>query len=227
MKRNHPFLLTALALVLGTSSQAQTAPTITPPVPAADRARELPAVAVSSSVPVDLSKAYNKLGFVADKAIFDGLAGFDSGGTAFSADDIKSTLEANGVTFKMGVAGDNNIVELQGETLKLPTGKYQSLWMLGAAVNGNQRNVSFTVNYTDGSQQVLAQNFSDWFSPQEFPGESQAVKAQSRALLDGKRDERPFNLYSYGFALDANKTVQSLVLPKNMNVKIAALSLAK
>ena len=224
MKRNLPFLLTALALVLVTSSQAQTAPA---PVPAADLARELPAVAANSSVPVDLSKAYNKLGFVADKWIFDGLAGFDSGGTAFSADDIKPTLEANGVTFKMGVAGDNNIVELQGDTLELPTGKYQSLWMLGAAVNGNQRNVSLTVNYADGSQQVLAQNFSDWFSPQEFPGESRAIQTESRALLDGKRDERPFNLYSYGFALDANKTVQSLALPKNMNVKIAALSLAK
>ena len=32
------------------------------------------------------------------------------------------------------------------------------------------------VTYTDGTTQKLVQNFSDWFQPQSFPGESRAVK---------------------------------------------------
>ena len=38
------------------------------------------------------------------------------------------------------------------------------------------------------------------------------------------RDNRPFSMYAYAFALDAQKTVQSLKLPNNPLVKIASIS---
>ena len=200
---------------------------ITPPMAPADKPRVLPVVAPGSSVAVDLSKAYNALGIAREGATFGADTGFDGGGAAFSSKDVGAMVESKNVQFKIGAPGSNNIIAAKGETIMLPQGQFASLWLLGAATEGGQRAQTFTVNYSDGSQQVFAQNLSDWYAPQEFPSESRAVKTASRVMGDGNLDARPFSLYSYGFALDVNKTVKSLVLPDNANVKIAGVSLAK
>ena len=194
---------------------------------AADRPRALPVVAPNSSIAVNLAPFYNAMGIAREGAAFGADAGFDGGGAAFSGKDIGAALETKNVKFNLGVPGANNIVAAQGQTIMLPAGKYASLWMLGAATEGGQRGQQFVVNYADGSQQTLAQNLSDWYAPQEFPGESRAIKTPGRLLMDGSRDARPFSLYSYGFGLDASKTVKSLTLPNNRNVKIAGVALAK
>ena len=200
---------------------------IAPPMAPADRPRALPVVAPGSSVAVDLSKAYNMVGVVKDGATFGAETGFDGGGAAFSSKDVGAMVNSKNVMFKTGAPGANNIVAAKGQTLALPQGQYGSLWMLGAATEGGQRGQEFTVNYSDGSKQVFAQNLSDWYAPQEFVGESRAIKAPTRVLADGMADTRPFSLYSYGFTLDPKKTVQSVTLPDNELVKIAGVSLAK
>ncbi len=200
---------------------------ITPPVALADRPRELPVVAPNSSVAVDLSKTFNALGFVKAGSVFGADKGFDGGGAAFSSQDVGAMVTSKNVNFKLGTPGVNNIVTANGATVNLPSGKYASLWMLGAAVEGGQRAQEFVVNYADGTKQTLVQNFSDWYAPQSFPGETRAIKTEGRVMMDGTNDPRSFSMYSYGFALDANKTVQSLTLPNNPNVKIAGISLAK
>jgi len=50
------------------------------------------------------------------------------------------------------------------------------------------------------------------------------VKMAYRNVSIGAKDIRPFYLYSYGFSLPAKKTVKSLTLPQNPNVKIVAVS---
>ena len=200
---------------------------ITPPMAPADRPRVLPVIAPGASVAVDLSKTYNAVGIVREGASFGADTGFDGGGAAFSSRDVGATLETQNVKFNLNAAGANNIIAATGQTIALPQGNYASLWMLGAATEGGQRGQEFVVNYSDGSQQIFAQNLSDWYAPQEFVGESRAIKTGSRVMADGTADARPFSLYSYGFALDPNKTVKSLVLPDNSNVKIAGVSVAK
>lgn len=200
---------------------------ITPLLDAADRPRVLPVVAANSSVAADLSKAYNEMGIVREGATFGADTGFDGGGAAFSSKDVGASLTTKDVQFKLGAPGTNNVIAARGDVIALPQGKFASLWLMGAATEGGQRGQQFTVNYSDGSQQVFAQNLSDWYAPQSFPGESRAVKTQSRVMGDGTLDARPFSLYSYGFALDPNKTVKSLTLPNNPNIKIAGVSLAK
>jgi hypothetical protein len=70
------------------------------------------------------------------------------------------------------------------------------------------------------------QHFSDWFAPRSFPGESRAVKMPYRNMANGARDDHAFYAYSYGFNLNRDKTVQSLTLPDNPNVKTLAATLA-
>ena len=196
------------------------------PLAAADRPRTLPTVN-AAALPIDLKAAFNAVGFVKDNATFRDSAGFDAGGAAFSATLLGTTQTANNVRFDLGPAMGNNLISSAGQTITLPNEKFASLWLLAAAVEGNQMAQTLTVTYTDGTTQKLAQNFSDWYQPRNFPGESRAVKMDYRNLSNGARDPRTFYAYSYGFSLDADKTVQSVTLPDNANVKILAISVAK
>ena len=199
---------------------------ITPLMAPADRPRVLPAVTPGSSVSVDLAGAYNTVGLTKNGASFGAEAGFDGGGASFSSDLVGRSQTSKEVKFTIGAPGVNNVVAARGNILALPQKKATTLWMLAAAVEGSQNAQEFTVTYTDGTTQTLTQNFSDWYAPQNFPGESSAVKMDYRNMMDGTKDPRPFSLYSYGFALDGSKTVKSLKLPDNPNVRIAAVSLA-
>jgi hypothetical protein len=100
------------------------------------------------------------------------------------------------------------------------------LWLLGAAIEGNQKAQSFILAYADGSTEQLTQHFSDWYQPRDLPRGSRAMKMAYRNLADGMRDVRTFFAYSYGFALNPAKTVQSLTLPDNANVRLLAATLA-
>jgi hypothetical protein len=53
------------------------------------------------------------------------------------------------------------------------------------------------------------------------------VKTAYRNTADAEKDPRPFYVYSYGFPLNPQKTVQSLTLPDNDSVKLLAVTLTK
>ncbi len=209
-----------------TAYQADRANILAAPVAAADRPRVLPIVQAGTSVPVNLASVFNTVGITRDAANFDASGGFDDGGAAFSSNLLGTSLTVKGVRFAMGAAGAKNVVSAQGSSIVLPRNRFSSLWLLGAAVEGSQRGQTFLVTYTDGTTQTLSQNFSDWFSPQSFSGESRGLKMDYRNMSNGARDPRPFSLYAYGFALNKTKTVQLVTLPSNPNIRIAAMSLA-
>ena len=96
----------------------------------------------------------------------------------------------------------------------------------GVAVNGNQANQTFTVNYADGTTQTFTQSLSDWFSPQNYTGESKAVTMAYRDLANGTKQNRPFYVYGYSFSLNATKTVSSITLPNDANVKLLSVTLS-
>jgi hypothetical protein len=196
------------------------------PMAPGDAPRALPVAKAGTSVPVSLAANFNASGFAKDGARFAGNSGFDLGGATFSANLLGASQTWKDVKFNLGPAAGNNIVAAQGQVLALPAGKYASLWILGAAVEGNQKAQEFKVSYTDGSSETTVQHVSDWYQPGSFPGESRAVKMDYRNMGDGSRDPRTFFAYSYGFKLDPAKTVQSLTLPSNPNVKVMAVTLA-
>jgi len=97
--------------------------------------------------------------------------------------------------------------------------------MLATGVNGNQTSQTFTVKYTDGTSTVFVQSLSDWHSPQNYPGETQAVPMAYRDLSNGTKDSRTFILYGYAFGLNSAKTVSSIVLPNDSNAPVLAITL--
>ena len=114
-----------------------------------------------------------------------------------------------------------------GQTIGLPHGKYSQLEFLALGVNGNQLNEPFTVHYTDGTTASFSQSLSDWHSPQGFSRETVGVAMSYRDTSKGARDNRAFNVYAYTFSLDNGKTIASITLPNDNNVKLLAITLVQ
>jgi hypothetical protein len=175
-----------------------------------------------SPTTVNLSGAFNRTGIVRDGSIFLS-GGFDGDGNALSANLIDSAVTFNGASYALGAPGVKDVVSASGQTITLPGGNASAVSLLAAGVNGNQANQTFTVTYTDGSTQTFTQSISDWFTPQNYPGESTAVTMPYRDTFFGGRDNRTFQVYAYSFSVDPDRAVQSIKLPNDANVEVLAL----
>ncbi|MBS0419827.1 MAG: hypothetical protein JSR66_19100 [Proteobacteria bacterium] len=173
-------------------------------------------------VSVGLSGSANVSAFFRDGSpVTNG--GLDTLGFAYSATLIGNSITWTGTEFKLGAAGSPDAVS--GATVTLPAGNYSSLQLLATAVRGNQANQTFVVNYTDGTSTSIVRSLSDWFTPQNYAGESIALKMAYRLGPTGARDSQPFNLYGYTLPLTATKAVKSIVLPQNRKVVVLAMDL--
>ncbi len=97
--------------------------------------------------------------------------------------------------------------------------------LLGAGVNGNQARQTIVVTYTDGTTTSVTQSFSDWYTPQRYPGESTASTMAYRVAPSGAQNNGPLYLYGYSLAINNSKTVKSITLPRNRNVAVMAIDL--
>ena len=185
---------------------------------------------------VTLTSAFNRIGI----GWRDGLTdygtniGLDGLGDCYSSTQISPSgsryLAFNGIPFDIdlgySLTSILDAVSAAGQTIALPAGKFSSLSLLGAAVNGSQGSQTFTVTYSDGSTTSITQSLSDWQKPQNYAGESKALTmAYTDNLYTGGRTNHSTYLYTYSFAVDTKKTVQSITLPNNSNVEVLALTL--
>jgi hypothetical protein len=192
---------------------------LNPPLPESMRPRPLPTA--TFSLPVEM--AYTTVGVYKDGSTFRPNGGFDDGGAAYAAAPLGRTVRTNGVTFNLAPAEAADVLIARGQTLKL-SGKHKSFWLLGSSIEGSQRDQAVVFTYDDGTTTKIEQNFSDWYTPETFPGEVRALRMPYRVMANGSRDERPFNVYAYGFSLDGTKTLRSVTLPNNPNIRILAAS---
>jgi hypothetical protein len=180
---------------------------------------------LSGGIQVSLSSTFNRTGIVADGTKFGG-GGVDGDGTALSANLLGTSQTWMGNTFAIGSAGSSDVVSTAGQTIALPAGQDVSLDLLATGVNGNQTNQTFTVKYSDGTTATFTQSLSDWFTPQNYSGESKAVTMAYRDLSNGTKDNQTFFVYGYTFALNSAKTVSSITLPKDANVEVLAIDVS-
>jgi hypothetical protein len=179
----------------------------------------------STATQVDLSSSFNLAGVVNDGTPFSSNGGLDGGGNAYSANLLGSSLSAGGYSFALGTPGASDVVQATGQTITVPAGSYSTLAFLGTAVNGNQANQTFTVNYSDGTSDTFTQSLSDWHTPQGYGGESTAAAITYRDVYDGTQHTGAYSLYLYSFSLNRSKTVTSVTLPHNAQVEILAIDL--
>jgi hypothetical protein len=181
----------------------------------------------NNEVGASLGGFYNRAGIYLDGVTFTNppTGGLDEDGSAYSGTLLGHTLTWSNTVFTFGTANATNVISCAGQTVPLAPGNYSELRILGTGIQGAQTSQSLIVTYADATSTNFTQNFSDWFNPQTFPGESKVVIMNHRDGADGSVDRRTFLLYGYSFPLDPTKAVQSLRLPDNPNVIIAAISL--
>jgi hypothetical protein len=178
-----------------------------------------------SGTQVDLSSEFNLYGIYQDGMTYT-TGGLDGGGYSYSANLLTGSRVLYGGLFDFGPANSLDAVGCNGQSVTVSSGRFSTLVLLATGVEGNQGSQTIKVNYNDGTSSQFTQSFSDWYTPQEYPNESEAVAMQYRDFQDGTKDKRTFNLYSYRFALNSAKVVQSITLPNDSHVVVLAASLA-
>ncbi len=168
---------------------------------------------------------YNVNGIYTSGHNFPQTGGLDNDGNAYASSQIGTTKSWNGTTFTFGTA--NQLDVWANTTITLPSGQYNTLLILAAAVNGNQTGQTLTVTYTDNSTTTFTQSYSDWYTGTAlFPDESIAVAMTFENTYNGGTRVNQTFVYGYSYAIDPSKTVKSLTLPANRNVVVMAVALA-
>jgi len=207
----------ASVTVTGTSGAITQNFTLTLAVSAATKGK-------GSGQQVDLSPAFNVYGIYIDGTTYS-TGGLDGAGYSYSTKLLTKLRILDLVQFKFGPANEPDAVGCNGQSIVLPQGQFSGLMLLATGVQGNQSSQTITVNYTDGTSAQFVQSFSDWSTPQNFPGELEGVAMSYRTSANGSKDLGTFSLYAYEFALDPAKTVQSVTLPTNPEVVVLAATL--
>jgi len=176
-----------------------------------------------SPVSVPLATAANLYGIGKNGTAVPG-TGIDGSGDAYSETLIGTSATWSGVPFSF--AGADALDVMANTTVPLPAGNFSKVHLLATGVNGNQANQTFVFTYTDGTTSSAVQSLSDWYTPQNFTGESVAFAEAYRLQPSGATDNRTFNLYGYSLATNNSKVLASVTLPKNNNVVVLAVTLS-
>ena len=207
-------------------NQTKTVKTIT--LPSNSNLIILSMMLASDPVPAPLAAFYNRAGIYTDGTPFTNppTGGIDGGGYAYSGTLLGGSQTWTNTVFNFGPLNTTNVIFGSNQTIPLPTGNYSRVQLLATAVNGSQPSQLFVVTYTDASTATFVQGLSDWFSPQNYAGESKAIPMGYRNSSDGSSSENnALYLYGYSFTLNSAKTIQSIRLPNNANVVVAAINL--
>jgi hypothetical protein len=165
------------------------------------------------------------VGIYTEGTAFPSDASIDHVGNAFAAERLKDTMVWDRVSFSLGPANAPDAVT--SRTISLPDGNFDGLKMLAMGVNGDQESQVFRVTYSDGTSTDFSRSLSDWYTPENFSGESDVAVTPYRLDSGGGRDDRTFHLYGYSFALDRRKNVRSFTLPSNTGVVVFGLTLVR
>jgi len=185
-------------------------------------------------------------------------AGFDGKGNTLPAEMLPSQLTFNGVQFQLSPAstGSANALVARGQTLELPAGHYNRLYVLAASADGDQK-AAFRVGSNDTN--LTVQDWSgfigqwddrQWLAKdvpsQDEPGKTERDDyAEMMGIKPGyiKRadlawycshhhnaagENVPYR-YSYVFAypVDIAPDAKTIQLPDNDKIRILAISVAE
>jgi len=188
----------------------------------------LPAVTTEVDVakPGALWPYYNNAGIASDGV--SGASNFDGDGYAYSSQQLTAagitpggTVTANGITFTMPNTkpGDLDNIEAGGQTVPITGTAVSKIGFIGSATNaspGSTTNV--TVNFSDGSSQVVKIGLSDWTlggGAVSSPSYGNAIAASTsyRDTTDGGKQTVKTYLFEADAALTGGKTVTSVTIP--------------
>ena len=176
-------------------------------------------------------------------------SGFDSKGNAFPAEMLPSEITFNGVHFQLATAKTKvpNAVIAKGQTINLPQGHYDRVYLLAASASGDQkitfdaggRKVELTIQ--DWSGFIGQWDDREWSSQDTSHDDYGQMIGLKRGYIkranlawycDHHHNASGANVpyaYSYLFAyeIEVPQNAHAIRLPNNPNVRIFAISAAE
>ncbi|AXC16261.1 glycosyl hydrolases 38-like (plasmid) [Acidisarcina polymorpha] len=175
--------------------------------------------------------------------------GFDGKGNAYPAEMLPTQIRFNDVGFQLAAARTNtpNALAAKGQTIKLPAGSYNRIYLLAASADGDQKAV-----FKVGAQETEL-NIEDWvgfigqwddrrWNPpdvlHDHYGEMVGLKPGFIKRADlawysdhhhnfaGKNVAYAYS-YLFAYALDLPAGAKTIKLPNNPSIRILAISLAE
>jgi len=174
--------------------------------------------------------------------------GFDGKGNALPAEMLPAQIQFNDVRFQLASSksGTPNAVTAQGQTVSLPSGHYNRVYVLAASGNGDQK-ASFEIggkktelNIQDWGGFIGQWDDRQWSStdlPHDHYGEMTGLKPGFIKRADlawycshhhdaaGKNVDYAYS-YLFGYEIDLPLGAKTIKLPNNESVRILAISLA-
>jgi DNA-binding CsgD family transcriptional regulator len=161
------------------------------------------------------------------------IAGDAPGTTAQQNNNISTymPLSWNGISFNIGrlpvsnsdvggSAGPSNFVISSGQTIDLPSGEFDKLYIAAAGANGNQSG-DIIINWADGGTSTWSQTFSDWRNggssspPTGVAGQEVITQGLGVNQLGNITS---WNNWIYGYTYDLNgREIDSIRLPNPGN----------
>ena len=135
--------------------------------------------------------------------------------------DVPRFAANTGPLFSMpDFTSEKNVVTADGQTIAAKAGKYRTLFILGAATNGSQQG-TLSLAYGQAVEEATL-NLSDWCGKPAY-GE---VEAASFPRV-GEHEKIDCKLFIQKIPLDASRELTAITLPKNKDIHIFAMTLAK
>ena len=198
---------------------------------------EKPAVATTKAVQQSLEIPFNEDAISSDNNRTDGNM---TNGLSYPAELIPAVVTSEDINFKMGSSADGqkNVVSAKGQKITLPSGNFNKLYILAAASQDTQSDMKV------GNQNVKlrVQDWTGWIGQhynRTLAEKNTKVIAISNAF--SKRDNIAWYAshrhspnandayqysYLYKYEINLPKGAKSIVLPKNENIKIFAITVA-
>lgn len=118
---------------------------------------------------------------------------------------------------------DANNVALHGQRLKIPTGQYSAIWLLGASEQGNYQ-LPATLEYADGTTQHVDLGLSDWCQLARY-GETAQLEFPQRRGAGGAVERITCRIFLQRLTVDPERELSIIGLPDRETMHLFAITL--
>ncbi len=183
-------------------------------------------IAAVQSVPVKLP--YNMK--VASYNAYYRDANFDGKGNSYSAELLPSEIIFKGINFNLAGGDELNGVKCKGDTIDLPQGNFDKLYLLAAATQQDTR-IKFVI---DGKkQEMIVPSYTGFIGQWGHTGHTDGYMKSADIAYVGTHKHNittgdvPYEFtYMFSLALNIPKYAKQLVLPNNPRIVVFAGTMA-